>query len=361
VNTRERYLAICAFEPPDKPLVRAIGGWAETGERWVREGWDGSGLDAIFGTDTILGTGVYYGPVPPFEYKLVEEDETTRVYINHEGILMREFKDYSGNSSMPQFVRFPVENEADFEAFCAERLQPTLEGRVPGHWADVLPVLNSGEYPVSNFADRWGGFFGPLRNLMGVENLCTAFYDNPALITRMMDQRVEAMIEITAPILDQVQMDTFMFWEDMAYKTASLLSPAMFRKYMVPRYAEVTAWLRSRGVKHVGVDSDGDIRELIPLWLEAGLDLIVPFEVAAGMDVVEMRREYGHDLIMMGGIDKRAVALGGQTMRDEVDRIVPVVESGGYFPELDHSAPPDISWPNMQEYMHYLLERLGRG
>ncbi len=361
MTPRERYLATYSFQPVDKPFVVAVGGWQETSERWLTEGWDGRSLTAIFGTDVVQGTGVYYGPVPRFENEVIEEDATTRVYVNHEGIIMREFKDYSGNSSMPQFVRFPVETAEDFDTICRERLQVCFEQRAPQNWPAVVAGLRERTDPLMNFADRWGGFFGPLRNLMGVENLCLAFYDNPKLVERMMDQRVEAIIAVTSRVLAEVEIDTFGFWEDMGFKTASLLGPAMFGKFMVPRYRQVTDWLRSQGVKHVGVDSDGNVSELIPLWLEAGLDLIWPFEVAAGMDVVALRREYGRDLNMAGGIDKRTVAIGGRSMREEVDRVMPVVESGGYIPQLDHSAPPDISWPNMCEYMEYLLQRMGRG
>lgn len=361
MTPRDRYLATFSFQPVDKPFVRAVGGWRETMERWRREGWDGRSLTEIFETDVVLGTGVYYGPVPRYEYQVLQEDDSTKLYVNHEGIIMREFKDYDGNSSMPQFVRFPVEDEGDFEALSRERLQLRFEERVPENWQAMVEGFKTRRDPLMNFADRWGGFFGPLRNLMGVENLCLAFYDNPGLVERMMDQRVEAIIAITERVLAEVEIDTFGFWEDMGFKTGSLLSPEQFRKFMLPRYAQVTAWLRSQGVAHVGVDSDGDVSELIPLWLEAGLDFVWPFEVAAGMDVVALRREYGKDLNMLGGIDKRAVAIGGQRMREEVDRVMPVVESGGYIPELDHSAPPDISWPNMCEYMEYLMKMLGRG
>jgi len=79
------------------------------------------------------------------------------------------------------------------------------------------------------------------------------------------------------------------------------------------------------------------------------------------MDVVALRQQYGRDLVMLGGIDKKAVAAGGQVMRDEVDRVAPVVADGGFFPELDHAAPPDISWTNIQAYYQYMRERLGRG
>ena len=123
----------------------------------------------------------------------------------------------------------------------------------------------------------------------------------------------------------------------------------------------VCDWLRSRGVRHIWLDSDGDIHSLIPIWLESGINGLWPFEVQAGMDVVEIRRTYRHELGIAGGIDKRCVAAGGDAMRREVDRVMPLVEDGGYFPELDHSAPPDISWAHMCEYTSYLLHRLGRG
>ena len=361
MTPRDRYVAILQFEPFDQPFVRAIGGWPETGERWRAEGWDGGALETIFGTDTVLGTGVYYGPVPGFAYEVLHEDEQTRTYVNHEGIIMREFKAHYGHSSMPKFIRFPVESADEFGRFAADRLQPRFEERVPGNWADLVAHLPARTDPLVNFADRWGGFFGPLRNLMGLEGLCLAFYDDPQLIGRMMDQRVEAIVAITERVLAEVEIDMFAFWEDMAFNHGPLLSPRHFDEFMVPRYAEVCAWLRSKGVELIGLDSDGDITELIPLWLKAGINVLWPFERAAGMDVLEVRRQYGRDLALIGGIDKRVVARGGEVMRQEVDRVLPLVEEGGYIPELDHSAPPDISWPNMCEYMEYLLGRLGRG
>ena len=119
--------------------------------------------------------------------------------------------------------------------------------------------------------------------------------------------------------------------------------------------------MRANGIVHIGLDSDGDISSLIPIWLEAGINMLWPFEVAAGMDVVKVRQTYGHDLAIMGGIDKRAVAKGGDMMRREVDRVMPLVEDGGYIPELDHGVPPDISWPAYYDYVTYLKCRLERG
>ena len=79
------------------------------------------------------------------------------------------------------------------------------------------------------------------------------------------------------------------------------------------------------------------------------------------MDVVKVRSEYGRDLALMGGIDKRTLIAGGREMRNEIDRVMPLVEEGGYVPELDHSVPPDVSWTNFCDYIEYLKLRLSRG
>ena len=55
------------------------------------------------------------------------------------------------------------------------------------------------------------------------------------------------------------------------------------------------------------------------------------------------------------------LAEGGERMRREVDRVMPLVEQGGYIPELDHSVPPDVSWQNFCDYIEYLKHRLKRG
>lgn len=128
MTSRERFLHTIRFKPVDFPFVRAIGGWQETGEKWRKQGWDGTPLHQIFGTDLLLNVGVYYGPVPRFERKIIEEDEATVTFVNHEGIIMREFKEHR-DSSMPQFVKFPVENESDFDKLAEERLQVNF-GRV---------------------------------------------------------------------------------------------------------------------------------------------------------------------------------------------------------------------------------------
>jgi hypothetical protein len=391
MTPRERFSATLDFRTPDKAWTRAFAFvWPETEAVWRRQGyegpvlgWHGEGLPARFGLDELLRVDPWYGPVPEFELEVIEEDDTTRLYINHEGILMRELTEHT-DTSMPQFVKFPVEGRAKFEAFAAERLAVNREQRFPAEWKQKvaagslhavagganLKAVGSGsaggagvepDQPRLCWADRWGGFFGSLRNMLGLEGLCRAFYDDPAFVERMMEERADAVIAITAEVLRHTEVDAFWYWEDMAYNHASLVDPRMYRSFALKHYRRVNDWLRSRGIRHIGLDSDGNISELIPVWIDAGITHLWPFEVQSGMDVLEVRRRYGKSLAMIGGIDKRALTLGNAAIHAEIDRVMPLAEEGGYIPELDHSVPPNVSWQAFGEYVRYLKKRLGRG
>jgi len=361
MNARERYLAITHFEKPDRPFLTGWGIWPETASRWKNEGWDGTPLDQLFPRDPIMGIPgtipMRGGPSPPFDKKILEDTEDSILYVDHEGIIKREFKGDRGWSSMPQFVRFPVESEEDFDRLARTRLAPDVENRLPGDWDRRVEEFQEREAPLMYFMDRWGGFFGPIRNLVGVKRLCRAFYKEPDFVEKMMDQRVEVMLALLERVLDDVEIDAFGFWEDMAYKNGPLLAPEMFEKFMVPRYKTVCDYLRSRGVDLIGVDSDGDVRSLIPLWLKAGLNAVWPMEVQSGMDVVALRKEYGSRLVMYGGIDKRVLKGDHASIEAEVDRVWSIVGEGGYIPHADHSIPPDVSWENFTHYRKYMQGR----
>ncbi len=136
------------------------------------------------------------------------------------------------------------------------------------------------------------------------------FYDDTAFLEEMMDANADFIIEMMRQILEVISIDGFGFWEDMAYRSGPLISPQMVRRFMLPRYRRVVDFLTKKGVKHIGLDSDGYIDSLVPVWLDAGLNFLYPFEVQAGMDVIEVRKKYGRDLRIWGGVDKRGHCSG---------------------------------------------------
>ncbi len=167
-------------------------------------------------------------------------------------------------------------------------------------------------------------------------------------------------IEVIKRVVKDIRIDQATFLEDMAYNAGPLISPAMVRKFMMPRYKKIINLLHNNGVDIIFVDSDGNVNELIPLWLEVGINHVWPLEVAAGNDAVAMRKKYGKDLILGGAIDKRALIKGKKAIREEVMSKVPfLLEQGGYFPTIDHMVPPDITFENYCYYINLMREVAG--
>jgi uroporphyrinogen decarboxylase len=195
---------------------------------------------------------------------------------------------------------------------------------------------------------------------MGLTGLLYMFYDDPALVEDMMDSMLDLTLGVIDRALPDLRVDQANFWEDMCYKSGPLISPDMFKKYMVPRYRRVTDALREHDVDIIFVDSDGNIEKLLPLWMEAGVNMIWPLEIAAGNDPVALRKEYGKDLILGGGIDKMALIGSEKDIEKEVMSKVPyLLEQGGYFPSVDHFVPPDVSLENYQYYVNCMRKVAG--
>ncbi len=191
------------------------------------------------------------------------------------------------------------------------------------------------------------GAYGTPRNLFGEEGLAYVYYDDPDLIYEIMRWWVDFYTKIDNTVTKEIEIDYVFMWEDMAFKTGPLISPEMFKTFMSPYYDELIDAFKSAGIDIILVDTDGNAEVLLDLFIDAGVNTMMPFEIAAGMEPVKIRKRLGHKLAMIGGIDKREVARGPEAIKIEVMSKVPqLLEDGGFIPTLDHSTPPDISFDN---------------
>lgn len=354
LSQRERFLKWMRFEPVDRPPLMEMGLWPETLDRWHGEGlpkWvtelrhleDYLRLDRSFNVNWLPINGEVY---PPFEPEVLEETEDDEIVRDVNGVVYRQRKSFR---TIPQFLRFPVENESDYE-----RLRPRLDGNNPGRYSDDFDEdlhwrVQRGEIVGANFRS----FFGFHRNIMGMENWCTAFYDQPGLVRRMIADRLQFAKDVFARVLATGRLDFVQIWEDMSYKTASMISPKLVREYMLPAYEELVTHLRAGGVELIMVDTDGRVEDLLPIFLEAGIDGVHPCEMAAGSDPVMLRRRFPR-CTLIGGLDKRLIAAGREGVDAELARVEPLVREGAYIPLLDHFVPPDVSY---ETYVYYVQRR----
>jgi len=140
----------------------------------------------------------------------------------------------------------------------------------------------------------------------------------------------------------------------MSYNHGSMLSYGMYKEFLLPYYKKIIPYIKSRGVK-VLVDSDGLVDELIPWFLEAGIEGIYPLERQAGVDIAALRKKYP-DFIMMGAYDKMVMSKDEKTIRAEFERLLPVMRTGGYIPSVDHQTPPEVSLNNYRIYLKLFEE-----
>jgi uroporphyrinogen decarboxylase len=251
--------------------------------------------------------------------------------------------------------KFPVETPADFEQM-KKRYNPDDPQRYPEDF----------ERRVRMMADRqWLGsisFAGPfwqLREWCGFEPLCMLFITDPGFVHEMIEFWTEFVSHTMARVLDAGVVDHIFISEDMAYKEKSMISPAMTREFIQPSYIRWVSEARQAGVTLIDMDSDGKTDELIPIWIDSGINVCDPLEVAAGNDIVAYRRDFGRRIAYRQGVDKRCIAKGGTVIEDELNRIAPVVRDGGFIPGCDHGVPHDISWPDFLHYSRLLAELTG--
>ena len=346
------------FEAMDRQPLWEWGPWPSTLRRWQQE-FLGEGVHPpqFSECDAKLTAGVYLWMLPRFEHRTLEEDDRTLTEQTDRGVVRRIFKSPDA-MSMPHYIEYPVKTARDWEKL-KERFDPDHPERFPSDWEDRCKRWWAVKPVILFQGPRSPSLFGFVRELMGPERAFYALHDEPDLVHDMMET-ITVLVETLLPrTLRDAPVTTVYFWEDMCYRGGSLISPAMFREFMAPRYRRMTLVARSVGIEAIFVDSDGNIEELIPLWLEAGINGMYPLEVAAGMDAVKLRREYGRDLLMTGNIDKRVLARDKAAIDRELEAKMPLASQGGFIPHLDHSIPHDVPYENFAYYWERKKELLG--
>jgi len=373
MTPRDRFLEALLFGKPDRiPLSPGAG------RESTRKAWREQGLPADVGNyqeyayRLVGGTmewpkggpgfGVHERMIPEFEEKIIEERENSRVVQDWKGNICEIGKEFDTrylrnaiDFVTRRWIKCPVESWEDWEQM-KTRYDADDPARLPANAVELAPQLRDRTWFIEI---HFSGPFWQLREWLGFEGLCMRFYDDPDLVRDMIAFWEAHVTRLMERVFEHVIPDSVHLSEDMAYKCFSMISPDMVREFLLPTWRRWGEVVRGAGVPLYAMDSDGYIGELIPIWIEAGINKCDPIEVAAGNDIVAFRREFGRKMAFSGGVDKRAMARGGQVLDDEMARLRPVIESGGYIPSCDHGIPSDVSWPNFVRYVELLSKATG--
>lgn len=349
MSYREQFQQIMYYGAFDRMPVLHWGGWQETVERWYTEGLPkGADQHAYFNANCqwsmIWGANTELFPL--FDEEILEETAEYKIFRGRDGVVAQEWK---GKSSIPHYIDFTLKKAKDWPEY-KKRLQPDA-ARIPENLEQQIAEAEASGNPVCLWT---GSLMGNIRNWMGVENMSFLMYDDRDVYADM----VMTIADLACWNLDLIlprlttKADLGFGWEDICGRSGPLVSPAIFDECVAPGYRKIRRKLEEYGIDLYGIDSDGDVSQLIGHWLEGGVNVQFPIEVGPmRQDAMTYREQYGRELRMIGNFDKMTIEEGPAAIEAEIARLMPLIKDGGFLLMPDHLITPGVS---LEAYCGYL-------
>jgi hypothetical protein len=199
-----------------------------------------------------------------------------------------------------------------------------------------------------------------LTRLIGQENAMLWMGEEPERMGEVINRLGAYYLECARAEIDAGGglLDGFVIWGDVAYKNGMFFSPNYWRKYFKPWVAQMTACAHAGGLPVI-YHGCGNVKTILPDYIEMHIDACNPLEAKAGLDCVELRRQYGHQLGFCGNSDIQIWETGDRAaIRREVLRKLNAAKGGGYIFQSDHSVSSGVSGQTY-DYIMKLVREFG--
>jgi hypothetical protein len=344
---REEYIAHMNFEYTGREMFCEIFGiLVGLDNEWKAQGATNGELTlSAFDWDYVLKThtGANCRAITGIEPRILEDNDEYAISIDSYG---RKAKLCKSSATIPLPFSYPVESFDDWLKI--KHWYEFREERVDLEAAKKAKELQSKGHLVFGWIE--GGFDGP-RQLMGEENLCVAYYEQPELIYDMLNTMAGTTLKVYERVFDVVKLDCLCVHEDMAGKSGPLSGPVQINEFIKPYYRKIWDEVSRHGCSIFSQDSDGDMTSVIDSFLECGVNSMYPCEPAAGMDIVSLRQKYGKKLSFKGGIDKFALRGTKEDIKNELlYKMCDATKGGGTVFAIDHRVPNGVSLENYKYY-----------
>ena len=349
MTSRERLCTTLRRQEPDRMPRCEQSFWPETLERWRQEGMPADATPAqLFDLDPFRNVGLDHSLRLPEE--TLEENADWVLKRDADGVVYKHWTDRYGP---PAEVDSLIKTRADWERV-RERLQPDPDRISDGAREAIANAAAAGHFcTVSPGEPVWWA----LRTI-GMENAMLTLALDPDFFVDMMQAQAALALSLMRQLLaDGCRPDGILFSSDLCYRNGMLFSPASYRSLMMDLHREYADLCHANGMLLI-LHCDGDVRELIPLLIEAGFDCIEPLEARAGNDVRELKSLYGDKISFFGNISMDVLATGDRELiREEVvTKVEAAKPGGGYVHQSDHSVPPTVSYDAYRYWMDLARE-----
>lgn len=350
MTAQERVATVLNGGIPDRvPYQDAF--WATTIERWRTEGLPSDISPSDFFGCEIAHIGGDYSLQLPIES--LEKTDTHHTYRDENGATRKDLNTADGWT--PGWLSFAITNKDDWH-----RLKQNAQFNPSRISKNIVKTYQQARAKGQFIAFSAHACFHPTWQKIGMENMLMGLIEDPEFITELYATHSQLIIDLYENITALgITFDGARLADDLGYRNAPLISPAMYRDLVLPHHKRMCDRFAQDGLKTI-LHSDGDVRPLIPHFLDAGFSALHPLEVKANLDVKDLKPRYGKRLVLFGNIDARALAGSFDDIENEIStKVGHGKANGGYIFHTDHSVPNDVSFKNYQ-FALQMLKKYGQ-
>lgn len=305
--------------------------------------------------------------IRPFETISENQDEVT-VRTGFGAIIRKKF-----DLAMPAFIGFETDSLDKLEALDFDspwddrRYFSGGDNQIAGvgdgfqrnspPWIDTVRSIHP-DFPVYGSVCEAHEM---LWRIVGSENVMYWIGEQPERLGAQIERVGRFCIELAKAQIQAAGglLDGMVVWGDVAYRKCMLFSPLYWRKWFKPVVAELARVCHDAGLPVI-YHGCGNARKILEDLIQCGIDAYNPLEAKAGLDVVELKQDFGGRLAFCGNMDVRLWAEGSlEEIRREVLRKLVAARGGGYIFQSDHSVPSNISAERF-EFVLGLVRRHGQ-
>jgi uroporphyrinogen decarboxylase len=353
MTDRERFNRQMHYQTVDRSFNMEFGYWDENFTLWdifLENNIKNNGeADVFFAFDRMESMGGATFMYPPIEQRELEVRDNKRIIINGDGLLAEVPLEGAG-SSIPHFLKSSITTPEDWKRVKEEHFDLKNPGRVIDIEAlkKRIPSDEERDFPLGIWC---GSMIGKIRDMLTFEGLAYAVYDYPEMVEDMVEISCRLVEYSLDQLLPHFKFDYASGWEDICFNHGPIVSLDFFRDVVTPRYKRINQKLKAYGIDIWYTDCDGDVRPLIPFFLESGINCLFPYEVNSCTHPGELLDQYDGALRIMGGVDKMRLGEGPEAIKKYLKSLEKYVARGGYIPFCDHRCPPNVK---PADYLYYL-------
>ena len=252
-----------------------------------------------------------------------------------------------------QFINNPLKDLTVDEIITYPWPEPNKPGRIKGLRTEAKRIRQNTDMAITGHPAPLGIFeFSYL--LRGMEQFMVDMYSAPEICKTILGKVTEVLKGIYIQFLDEVgeYLDIVRIGDDLGSQNNLLMSPENYAEFIQPFHKELIKSIKEHSDAKVMMHSCGDIYNLIPFFIDNGVDVLNPIQTSTPnlKDTLKLKRKFGSQICFHGAIDSISILRNGNEsiIKGEIQKqIANLGTDGGYILAATHVMDTDVPMENI--------------